>query len=170
MARDAVPDEHVAGGGCEESEQRGVELQDAQGLYLGGIHAKLGKQTCTRRPSDLVRSRRTCAAVCRKQAGCGWSGRRLNSCFGCGVTRYVRRLTACGGCRCRLSWTHHWRHPTLREDPSLWVASVRTRFQYGMMPDMHMCDACAQRLARSVDTALPAGEPVERTSCVHCGW
>jgi hypothetical protein len=61
---------------------------------------------------------------------------------------------------------HHWWHPTLREDPSLWVAFVRTRFQHGLMSGMHICYACVQRLARSVDTALPAGVPVERSTRV----
>jgi hypothetical protein len=56
---------------------------------------------------------------------------------------------------------HHWWHPTF-----LWVASVRTRCQHGLMSGMHICDACVQRLARSVDTALPACVPVERSTRV----
>jgi hypothetical protein len=53
----------------------------------------------------------------------------------------------------------------LREDPSLCVVSIYTRVQHGMMPSMHMftSEACAPA-ARSVDAALPAGVPVERTT------
>ena len=43
---------------------------------------------------------------------------------------------------------------------------THTRKQHVTTPCMHMCEACAQRLPRSADVALPAGVPVERTTRV----
>jgi len=40
------------------------------------------------------------------------------------------------------------------------------RKEHATTPRMHMCQACAQRLPRSADAALPAGVPVERTTRV----
>ena len=56
------------------------------------------------------------------------------------------------------------------EGGALAVRGVQThaRKQHVTTPCMHtyVCEACAQRLPRSADAALPAGVPVERTTRV----
>ena len=64
---------------------------------------------------------------------------------------------------------HHWRHPTLREDPSLWVASARTRFQHdvGHAHMRRMCPAAGQKCRHR--TARVCARRAFNAS-VHCRW
>jgi len=59
------------------------------------------------------------------------------------------------------------------EEECLCVVCMDERKQHAMVPCMHMCvcEACALRLPRCADVALPAGVPVEaHDASVHYRW